>query len=85
VKGFGCEITLPEEPRNVLLAGNAAGTAELCRPVDFNSFGIRHRSMMRYCDRFPGSVGFVVSQDGTIRALARDGERLVMWETLELS
>ena len=31
------------------------------------------------------SVGFVVSQDGTIRALARDGERLIMWETLELS
>jgi hypothetical protein len=85
VKGFGCEITLPEEPRNVLLAGNAAGAAELCRPIDFNSFGIRHRSMMRYCDRFPGSVGFVVSQDGTIRALARDGERLIMWETLELS
>lgn len=85
VKGFGAEITTPEEPKIVLAAGDAAGAQELCRPVDFAHYGLRHRSMMRYCDRTPGSVGFVVSQDGTIRALTRDGERLVLWDNIQLT
>jgi hypothetical protein len=85
VKGFGVEITAREEPKVVLAAGDATASADLCRPVDFTHYGLRHRSMMRYCDRTPGSVGFVVSQDGTIRALAKDGERLVLWDTIQLT
>ncbi len=85
VKGFGVEITTREEPKIVLSAADAAGTQELCRHVDFAHFGLRHRSMMRFCDRTPGAVGFVVSQDGTIRALTKDGERLVLWDTIQLT
>jgi hypothetical protein len=84
VGGFGVEITVPEEPAAVFLAGDTEGSSSESRPVDYTHFGIRHRSMMRYCYRYPGSVGLVVSQDGTIRALTRDGTRLVLWETIQL-
>jgi hypothetical protein len=40
--------------------------------------------MMRYCFAHPKSVGFVVSQDGEIRAMTRVGNRLIMWENLKV-
>jgi hypothetical protein len=30
------------------------------------------------------SLGFVISQDGEIRAMTRIGERLVIWENLQV-
>lgn len=84
VGGFGVEITVRDEPPSVFLAGNAEGSANLLREVDYDHFGTRHRSMMRYCWRFPGSIGFVVSQDGTVRALTRRDDQLLLWETIHL-
>ena len=40
--------------------------------------------MMRYCFQHPGSVGFVISQDGEVRVITKVGERLVMWENIKL-
>jgi hypothetical protein len=40
--------------------------------------------MMRYCFANPKSVGFVISQDGEIRAMTRVGGRLIMWENLKV-
>lgn len=40
--------------------------------------------MMRYCFAHPKSLGFVISQDGEIRAMARVRNRLVMWENLKV-
>jgi hypothetical protein len=40
--------------------------------------------MMRYCYKHPGSVGFVVSQDGDVRALTRVGEAVIMWDNIRL-
>ena len=40
--------------------------------------------MMRYCWENPGSLGFVVSQDGDIRAMLRLKDRLVLWENIEV-
>lgn len=85
VGGFGVEITVREEPAPVFRAGDAEGSAHLLRPVEYDHFGTRHRSVMRYCWRFPGSVGFVVSQDGTVRAVARRGDQLLLWESIHLS
>jgi len=39
---------------------------------------------MRYCFAHPGSLGFVISQDGDIRAITRVGKNLVMWENLKV-
>ena len=40
--------------------------------------------MMRYCAKFPNSVGFVISQDGDVRAITKVGERLVLWDNVRL-
>src|SRR5690349_2572234 len=67
VQGFGVEITYSEEPLNLFLAGNRNATESKLRQLDYNYYGTRHRSMMRYCARVNGSVGFVLSQDGDVR------------------
>ena len=84
VLGFGAEITYPKEPPRVLIAGNARGTDRSLREADYNHFGTRHRSMMRYCWSGPPSVGFVVSQDGDVRVIAKHKRKLIMWENIRL-
>ena len=66
VQGFGVEITVPEEPSEIYSAGDAWASESLLRKVDYQHYGTRHRSMMKYCAKFPGSVGFVISQDGDV-------------------
>jgi len=84
VRGFGVEITYSEEPPDLFLAGNRNGTKAKRRKLDYNHYGTRHRSMMRYCSKIPGSVGFVVSQDGDVRAITKVGDSLIMWENIKL-
>jgi len=80
--GFGAEITVAKEIRSLYRASSAGCKPEYLKPVDFNHYGMRHRSMMRYCEAYPDSVGFVVSQDGDIRAMTIVGRKLVMWENV---
>src|SRR6267154_2279144 len=84
VQGFGVEITAPEEPAEIYTAGDAWASEWLLRKVDYQQYGTRHRSMMRYCAKFPGSVGFVISQDGDVRVMTNVEGRLVMWENIQL-
>ena len=84
VKGFGAEITYDEEPNSVFMAGDRNGSRRLLRRVDYNHYGTRHRSMMRYCAQVPGSLGFVVSQDGDVRIITQVRGRLIVWENIKL-
>jgi hypothetical protein len=84
VKGFGVEITRRMDPQRVFVAGDSGASKTKLRRVDLTHFGTRHRSMMRYCDRHAGSIGFVVSQDGDIRAMTRLKNGLVIWENIRL-
>jgi Probable sensor domain DACNV len=84
LQGFGVEITIPDEPASVYIAGNRSATEKKLRLIDYNHYGTRHRSMMRYCSHVPGSVGFVVSQDGDVRAMTKVRGQLVMWENIKL-
>lgn len=52
--------------------------------ADPTQFGTRHQSMMHACFGRPGRVGFVVSQDGDVRAMTRLGDRLLVWEDVRL-
>jgi len=54
------------------------------RSIDPSHYGTRHRTMMRFCFAHPDSLGFVISQDGEIRAMTRVKDRLVMWENLKV-
>lgn len=81
IHGFGVEITYTDEP-GVHRASDH--TAKRLRKVDYNHYGTRHRSMMRYCFKVPGSVGFVISQDGDLRVITKVGAKLVIWENIRL-
>lgn len=39
---------------------------------------------MRYCYENPGALGFVISQDGDIRAITRVADKLVLWENIDV-
>jgi hypothetical protein len=82
VRGFGVVITADALPREVCRARDPAGL-EL-EPLDYDHYGTRHRSMMRYCGAVPGSIGFVVSQDGDVRVMTSLEGRLVMWDNVRL-
>jgi hypothetical protein len=48
------------------------------------SFGMRHRSAIRFCQQVPGSLAFVISQDGDVRLFAmKDGRLRAVEPTLE--
>lgn len=84
VQGFGVEITYAEEPSAVFMAGDSRATKKRLCQVNYNHYGTRHRSMMRYCAQVPGSVGFVISQDGDVRVMTQVRSQLVMWENIKL-
>jgi sensor domain DACNV-containing protein len=84
VLGFGVEIRLRRDPVTVLRAGNTLATPSRLKPLSLSEFGTRHRSMMRYCNRHPRSIGFVISQDGDIRAIIKTDRGLLVWENIQL-
>jgi hypothetical protein len=84
VRGFGVEITCREEPQSVYLAGDEIASTAKLRPLDYSHYGTRHRSMMRYCHAREAAVGFVISQDGDVRAMTRVDGSLIVWENIKL-
>lgn len=84
VQGFGVEITEADEPSEIYAAGDPWASDSLLKKIDYQQYGTRHRSMMRYCAKFPGSVGFVISQDGDVRVMTKVDSRLVVWENIQL-
>jgi hypothetical protein len=84
VRGFGVEITVSEEPNEVLLSKDASANDRSVSKADYLRYGTRHRSMMRYCAQYPGSVGFIVSQDGDVRVVTNVNGRPVLWENIQL-
>lgn len=84
VNGFGVEIRTDGDPANVVACGDAEASEEAMELRDPAQFGMRHRSMMRFCYAHPGSLGFVVSQDGPVRAMLRENDRLLLWEDIRL-
>ena len=85
ILGFGCEIiTNKGYPKLFIVRTSRAHRSRSTR-VSADSFGTRHRSIFRYCTAVPGSVGFVVSQDGPVRAVTMAKNCLVMWANIGLS
>jgi hypothetical protein len=84
VLGFGAEITINEVPKSIIKATSRLGGTKRGSKLHYEHFGTRHRSMMRYVAQNPASVGFVVSQDGEVRAMTQVNERVVVWDDLRL-
>jgi len=84
ITGFGTEITCQKKLGKVFLATEPSGKKSSRREIDPNHFGTRHRSMMRYCQLHPASIGFVISQDGDIRAVTCEKEDVVLWDNIKV-
>ena len=84
VHGFGAELRPNSKLREVWLARDSRAQQRLMRTAHLEEYGTRHRAMARYCFEMPDTLGFVVSQDGDIRAMARIGDRLVLWENVNV-
>jgi hypothetical protein len=84
VHGFGVEARADAGLTEVYMAGDAKATTELLRQAPLSQFGTRHRAMLRYCDEHEGALGFVISQDGDIRATMKYRGRLVLWENINV-
>ena len=84
VKGFGAVIKNIELPEFIYLSKTSIIATKKLVKVSPNHFGTRHRSMFSYCWKHEGSLGFVVSQDGDIRAITKIGDRLIMWENIKV-
>jgi hypothetical protein len=79
IRGFGVEITTKQDLDEI--ATTTSAQVKHVRLRSANSYGTRHRSMARFCSVHPGSVGFVVSQDGDIRAITKIGRRTTFLRT----
>lgn len=76
--GFGGEITEATPVPQIHRALDLEATQTAAEVVD--GVGTRHRSVYRLCRAHPDTLGFVVSQDGTITVVhARDGQ-VVCWD-----
>jgi hypothetical protein len=82
LRGFGVEITLKEDPVGTFTAQNSDATKKT--PLVPNHFGMRHRSMLRYCGAHESAVGFVVSQDGDVRTITKVNEAVILWDRTRL-
>jgi len=78
--GFGAEILetkLPRENEFVRYGKHPHG-----RPNDkpLSSFGMRHRSAYRFCEKVKGAIAFVVSQDGSLRVFCNPDGKVIAFE-----
>ena len=86
VHGFGCEIKVTSEPTcQFCQCETAKPTKGRTSKLNLQRFGTRHRSMARYCDMDGNSLGFVVSNDGPVRAFTRHGKRVLYWDNVQLT
>jgi hypothetical protein len=84
VRGYGVEIIVKNEPKEIYSSSSRGASPSSMKLINYDHFGTRHRSMMRYCNKVPGSVGFVISQDGDVRAITSVKGKIVIWDNIRL-
>lgn len=84
VYGFGAVIKADTIPPFIYVSKTGRVNENKLQEQNSDHFGTRHRSMFSYCWSNNGSIGFVVSQDGDIRAIKRENDKLIMWENIKV-
>jgi hypothetical protein len=81
--GFGAEVVVKMPiPDNIRVAHDREG--HFGNYLSIDSFGTRHRSAFRFCYSLSNCVSFVISKDGSLRAVKRSGKDLILWQDLGL-
>lgn len=84
IRGFGVVIKDVSPPDIIYVSSTLEATEKGLKEKSPKEFGTRHQSMFSYCNQHKGSLGFVISQDGDIRAMTKVGEKLIVWENIEI-
>lgn len=79
VTAFGAVITAP--PASIPCVRSAVESLEATEVVDITQYGTRHQSAYRLCASQPGTLVFVISQDGDMRVFFGDRKRVHLWDT----
>ena len=83
IVGFGIEVYAPNLALSqVYRALDANATRQRVEPADRG--GTRHRAAYRLCLTEPESMAIVISQDGGVRFVQAQDEKVVFWEQLTL-
>jgi hypothetical protein len=82
LQAFGVEVAEKEDPAKVFAAQNTEGSER--KKINLSHYGMRHRSMIRYCGFNPSAVGFVVSQDGGIKAVTKVADSVLVWDKVRI-
>jgi hypothetical protein len=83
--GFGAEIRVAEEQvKGWDCTESHPETLAPQATIDVERWGTRHRSAFRLCCARPGTLAFVVSQDGDLRVFfgSPEGPRVCAWQSL---
>ncbi|MBS1529009.1 MAG: hypothetical protein JSU01_01775 [Bacteroidetes bacterium] len=83
VLGFGAVIKDTKLPDFVYQSDTNRINPDKLMPRDPHNFGTRHQSMIAYCWKHEDAIGFVVSQDGDIRAFKNINGKVIMWENIK--
>ncbi len=84
LRGFGAEIAssrLSSEDEWVEFDDHPEPLGKPA-PESLSAFGMRHRSAIRFCQEVPGTMAFVISQDGGIRLFHSVEGRVRQWVEL---
>lgn len=81
--GFGAEVTVAFHGEDLVHVSQTADVTNL-KEVRFDAHGTRHRSAFRFVGSTEPSVGFILSQDGGVKAVRKVGSKLIMWPNFEL-
>lgn len=82
VSGFGAMIKSEYSKDDALLALSA--DMQGAESIKCDRYGMRHRSMLAYCNEHPGAVGFVVLQDGDVRVITCIDKRCVIFTNVKI-
>jgi hypothetical protein len=81
--GFGAEVTASFSGGDKVHVAHTAEATET-KEVRFAEYGTRHRSAFRFVASLEPSVGFIMSQDGGVKAVRQVGSKLVMWPYFQI-
>ena len=82
VLGFGVEARAPDLSVPAVVSRKEQRSTGQVMSMD--RYGTRHRAILRFCAAHVGTVGFIASEDGPVRAVLASTQRVTLWENVEL-
>lgn len=77
---YGAEILVQTEPTGKTpFEVYEKKPGQIKRLIDMRQYGTRHRSAARLVHSIPGAIGFIISQDGGLKLIARKKNEVIIY------